>query len=234
MRDQDVFSFVRAVRRTLPVGVCDCLAQLLNVDVAQRVDQRDGLLPAESTLAREWFKRRPKSRQRHLLGLAELARDKAAAAAAAPPPPSAAEADIAVASAQAAEAEAEDDIEPPAERRREEKMSDRGLLRSFKPVAEEQLPLEKEELDRQMQEAAGAGGERLGGLGARKEAWPARSSLAELHLGRLSRGTRSPGRSSPGTTGRTGSMAGRAHRIGRRARNIWPLLQSKVRRVETY
>ena len=74
------------------------------------------------------------------------------------------------------EAEAEDDIDP-AERRREEKMSDRGLLRSFKPVAEERLPLEKEELDRQMQEAAGAGGERADSDKARRRAVKTRRKL---------------------------------------------------------
>ena len=56
-------------------------------------------------------------------------------------------------------------------------MSDRGLLRSFKPVAEEQLPLEKEELDRQMQEAAGAGGERADSDKARRRAVKTRRKL---------------------------------------------------------
>ena len=39
-------------------------------------------------------------------------------------------------------------------------MSDLGLLRSFKPVREEQLPQEAEELSRQMQEAADPDGKK--------------------------------------------------------------------------
>ena len=50
----------------------------------------------------------------------------------------------------------------------------------------------------------------------------------------FSGGMRSPGLVSPHTTGRAGPTAGPTHRIWRRERKVRPLLQSKVRRVETY
>ena len=103
------------------------------------------------------------ARQRKLLQLAEQSRSKPTSATSA----LAADAEVAAAAAAAAEAEAEDDVEPPAERQREEKMSDLGLLRSFKPVAEEQLPQEAEELHRQLQEAADPDG--MSGAGASSE-----------------------------------------------------------------
>ena len=57
----------------------------------------------------------------------------------APPANLAADADAAMQAAQAAEDEAEGDGEPLAERQREEKMSELGILRSFHPVPEEQV-----------------------------------------------------------------------------------------------
>ena len=83
---------------------------------------------------------------------------------------------------------------------------------------------------------------RLGRLGGgrtraqRAQPPPARgrASLAETRLGCLSGGTRTPRRVSPGTTGRAGPTAGRTHRIWRGERKVRPLLQFKVRRVETY
>ena len=114
------------------------------------------------------------AKQRKLIALADLSRSNPSGS----PAIQAADAEAAAEAASAAEEEAVDDAELPPDRVQQEKMSDLGLLRSFRPVAQEQLPEEREEFSRTLQEASEANaGSAVSSDKARRKQQKARRSL---------------------------------------------------------
>lgn len=104
------------------------------------------------------------AKDRKLLDLAEASRARAYN----PPPPLPSGLEVDAATAAAAVDQAQDDVDEVDPLKREEKMSDLGLLRSFRPVREESLGA-ADDLNKKLREAAPGAASKAGGTPEKSE-----------------------------------------------------------------